>query len=80
MRLDMQGSGEAVGLWEELSGRIIIKRSQLHNLVEYAGTLLHEAAHARSGASDVTRIFEQELTQLLGIVAASTLGQPVSRR
>lgn len=80
MRLDVQGNGEALGVWEEQTGRIIIKRSQLRGLVGYAGTLLHEAAHARSGAADITRMFEQELTLLLGIVAAHTHGQPIDRR
>lgn len=55
---------EASGLWD---GRnIIIKRNQLKNLKSYAGTLLHETAHALSGASDVSREFELELTNLLG--------------
>jgi hypothetical protein len=35
----------------------------------YAGTLLHEAAHATSGAGDATRAFETELTNFLGIIA-----------
>lgn len=80
MRLDAHGSGEALGLWEGQTGRIIIKRSQLRGLIDYAGTLLHEVAHARSGAQDVTRVFEEELTHLLGIVAANALGQPANRR
>ena len=45
---------------------IIVKRDQLKNLKSYAGTLLHETAHALSGASDVSREFELELTNLLG--------------
>lgn len=60
-----------VGLWEKETGRIYIKRSQLASLEEYAGTLLHEAAHAISGASDVSREFELELSKLLGIIAAT---------
>jgi hypothetical protein len=76
MRLDPSGSGETLGLWEGSTGRIIIKRSLLISLADYAGTLLHEAAHARSGAPDVTRTFEQELTRLLGLVAAHALLQP----
>lgn len=57
---------EAIGLWEPDKNRIVIKRSQLHNLEAYAGTLLHETAHAKSGAGDVSREFESELTNLLG--------------
>jgi hypothetical protein len=73
MRLDPSGSGETLGLWEGATGRIIVKRSMLSSLANYAGILLHEAAHARSGAPDVTRLFEQELTELLGVVAAHAL-------
>ena len=57
---------EAVGLWQLATRTITIKRSQLSSLSEYAATLLHEAAHASSGATDATREFESELTQYLG--------------
>lgn len=57
---------EAVGLWEPDKNRIVIKRSQLQSLEEYAGTLLHETAHVKSGAGDVSREFESELTNFLG--------------
>ena len=59
---------EAVGLYSPLMG-IVILRSQLQSLVSFAGTLLHEAAHASSGATDATRKFEQELTSYLGRIA-----------
>lgn len=39
----------------------------------YAGTLLHETAHARSGASDVSEEFETALTKLLGMLASKGL-------
>lgn len=70
MRLDSSFS-EASGLWDGTS--IIIKRDQLKNLKDYAGTLLHETAHAISGASDVSREFELELTRLIGIVSAKNM-------
>ena len=57
---------EATGVWQESTGTIIIKRDQLKNIENYVGTLLHEVAHAVSGASDVSREFESELTNLLG--------------
>jgi len=66
MRLETMGYSEANGLWEEHNQRIIIKRDQLKDIKSYAGTLLHEIAHATSGASDVSREFENELTNLLG--------------
>jgi len=34
---------------------------------------LHEAAHATSGASDITEEFEQELTVLLGKLTKNAL-------
>ena len=67
MRLDNSFS-ESSGLWDGTN--IIIKRDQLKNLKEYAGTLLHETAHALSGASDVSREFEMELTRLLGVISS----------
>ena len=73
MRLETRGYGEASGLWDEFNQRIIIKRDQLKNLKSYAGTLLHEIAHARSGASDVSREFENELTKLLGVVSTKNI-------
>jgi hypothetical protein len=42
-------------------------------LKDYAGTLLHETAHAVSGSSDVSREFEMELTQLLGVISSEGL-------
>lgn len=64
MRMETYAFVEAVGLWDSPS--IIIKRTQLSSLEEYAGTLLHEVAHARSGASDISSEFERSLTELLG--------------
>ena len=54
------------GVWEQYEARVVIKRSQLRDLESYAGTLLHEAAHALSGASDATREFELSLTHIIG--------------
>ena len=65
--------GGVVGLWKSEDNKILIKRTQLRSISEFAGTLLHECAHARSGESDVSRGFEHELTQLLGLVADKAL-------
>jgi hypothetical protein len=70
MRPDFLTTNEAEGLWDPASSSIVIKRSQLKTLPAFAGTLLHEIAHARSGYGDVTRDFETELTRMLGVVAA----------
>ena len=73
MRKELEPFTEREGAWEEASGRIIIKRSQLKSIEKYAGTLLHEVAHAISGTEDVTREFEDELTKLLGIICSKAL-------
>ena len=64
---------EPEGLWEARTHRIIIKRSALKTIEEYTGVLLHEIAHATSGAEDVTRKFETELTDLTGRAGAKGL-------
>lgn len=61
---------EASGLWEPDKRRLVIKRNQLKNLESYAGTLLHETAHALSGAGDVSREFELELTNIIGQISS----------
>lgn len=73
MRRDPESFQEADGLWDPTAGRIIVKRSQLRDLSAFSGTLLHEAAHARSGAPDVDRAFETELSRLLGKVVQRSL-------
>jgi len=73
MRKELGFFIERNGVWEESTGRIIIKRSQLKSIEDYAGTLLHEVAHAISGTTDVSREFEDELTRLLGIISSRAL-------
>jgi len=63
---------EASGLWESNKERIVIKRDQLREMVLYAGTLLHETGHALSGAGDVSREFELELTDIIGKISAKS--------
>jgi len=69
MRREESGM-EASGLWESDKGRIVIKRDQLKNIKSYAGTLLHETGHALSGAGDISREFELELTNIIGQISA----------
>lgn len=73
MRPSDDGRNDAEGLWEEDKRRIIIKRDQLNSLRTFAGTLLHEITHARTGEEDVTREFELALTDLIGQVATKAL-------
>lgn len=65
------------GLWEPSTGRVIIHRGQLAQLSGFAGTLLHELTHARTGYNDVSRDFECALTDVIGRLAAS-LARPSS--
>ena len=75
MRRDFSSSVDTTGVWEPSSGRIIVKRNQLNSIESYAGTLLHEVAHATSGASDSSRQFEQELTRLMGLIYKNSLNK-----
>ena len=61
---------ETEGLWDPNHGWIIIKRSELNSLETFAGTLLHEALHAKYALSDISRDFETYLTRLSGALAA----------
>ncbi|MFL5770438.1 MAG: ATP-binding protein, partial [Chloroflexota bacterium] len=75
MRLGSSGYAEAAGLWEPKQHRIVIKRTELRTLETYAGTLLHEVAHAVSGTPDVSAGFEDALTAETGSVAATAIGE-----
>ncbi len=77
MRIDTHSFSEALGLWSPPD--IIIKRTQLSSLENYASTLLHEIAHARSGAPDISSEFEDSLTELLG-KTGSNINEVKSRK
>ena len=62
------------GLWQPSDGLIIIKREQLSNLRSFAGTLLHEIAHAKSGRPDIDQGFELALSDFLGVIATKSGG------
>jgi hypothetical protein len=70
MRSNPYSSRETAGLWNPNNKWIIIKRTELRSLSSFAGTLLHEALHAKYALSDVSRDFETHLTQLAGQLAA----------
>ncbi|ELY80051.1 ATP-binding protein [Natrinema gari] len=73
VRMTEQGD-MARGVWEGGERRIVIRRDRLQSPRTFASTLLHEVAHPKSGgASDLTRRFEDALTQLLGEVAESAI-------
>lgn len=63
----------AEGLWEPQKSRIVVKRDALATKSRFVGLLLHEAAHAKGGASDQTREFEGDLTDFLGITGTAAI-------
>lgn len=79
MRRDFNTGTDALGLWDSESSSIVIRRDQLGSVDAFAGVLLHEIAHARTGHDDVTREFENELTELLGIVATRAITVPLEK-
>jgi hypothetical protein len=72
MRLSEAGD-MVLGTWEDTEGRIVVRRSELATVNQYAGTLLHEFTHAKSGHEDRTLEFESELSAVLGHVAAAAV-------
>ena len=66
MHSDPYSSRDTMGLWDPSNCWIIVKRTQVRELPLFAGTLLHEAMHAKYALSDVSREFESCLTQLAG--------------
>lgn len=53
--------------------QIIIKRSVLSDTKRFISVLLHEVAHAKSNATDATREFEDELTNMLGEIGLKAI-------
>lgn len=66
-------STDTDGVWDSSIRAIVVKRDCLQSIPRYAGTLLHEAAHATTGAPDVSRAFEGVLTQYIGVISAKAL-------
>lgn len=60
---------EGVCRWGERE--IVISRATLYRKESFLSVLAHELAHAKSEAEDLTKKFEDELTNMLGYLAAS---------
>ncbi|MBS1921015.1 MAG: ATP-binding protein [Bacteroidetes bacterium] len=73
MRKDFFSQNETVGIWDPSSSSIIILRKMLNSIKDYAGVLIHEAIHAKSGLGDISRNFEHELTVAIGQVCEKAL-------
>lgn len=72
---DLDDDWKADGLWRGEQKQIVVKRDALESRARFIGILLHEAAHARTGASDETRAFEGGLTNFIGLLGAEALGE-----
>ena len=73
MRKDFFSQNETEGVWDASTSSIIILRKMLSSIKDYAGTLIHETIHAKSGFGDVDRRFENELTMAIGQVYEKAL-------
>lgn len=76
MRVDFATGSDALGLWDGSTNSIVIRRDQLSSISNFAGTLLHEIVHAYTGYDDVTRSFENALTDVIGKTASAALAVP----
>ena len=66
MRKDFFQEVETLGCWDEKTSSIVLARKTLKFLSDYSGTLVHELIHAKTGHRDVTRDFENSLTEKIG--------------
>ena len=62
-----------VGVWDRELQKIIILRTQLQDEADLFGTILHEIIHASTGAKDVSRYFECELTKMIGKMSSQNM-------
>ncbi len=61
------------GVYDESEGAIIIRRSVLRSKEEFLGTLTHEFIHYAKGHEDLTREFENDLTDIIGKLFAEVI-------
>ena len=66
MRKDFFDKAETLGCWDQKTCSIVLARKTLRSISEYSGTLIHELIHAKTGHKDVTRAFENSLTEKIG--------------
>lgn len=72
IRVDESGKA-TLGVFENEKNRIIIKRSALENVILFLKVLLHEFCHSQHNYEDNTRDFENDLSDLLGIMTCLAL-------
>ena len=67
MRRDSwEESRTTLGCWDPQTKSIVVARDALSSVEKYAGILIHEIVHAKTGFPDVDRNFEDRLTQQIG--------------
>lgn len=73
MRKNTFDGAETLGCWDHQTEAIVLSRKTLKSLSEYSGTLIHELIHAKTGHEDVTRAFENSLTEKIGDLCSRLL-------
>ena len=66
LRPDILTDVETMGCWDPQSRAVVISRQCLSAVDTFAGVLIHELIHARTGFEDVSREFEYALTDAIG--------------
>ena len=72
IRVDKHGE-TCNGVYDESEGVIIIRRSVLRSKEEFFGVLTHEFIHYAKGHDDLTREFENDLTDVIGKLLAEVV-------
>ena len=62
------------GCFRPVEEDIVISRHLLFRPEAFLGVLCHELAHAKSEADDISKDFEDELTNMLGYIAYALIG------
>lgn len=66
IRKDYFDNSVTLGVYDSSEELIVIHRKALKTLKSFAGTLVHELIHAKTGLPDINRDFETELTNIIG--------------
>jgi hypothetical protein len=75
MRKDFFADVETLGCWDQKTSSIVLSRKTLKTVADYSGTLIHELIHAETGQLDVTRAFENSLTETIGQLCGHILAK-----
>jgi hypothetical protein len=67
---------ETFGCWDQKTGLIVLDRKTLKSISVYSAILIHELIHAKTGHEDVTRAFENSLTEKIGDLCSQLLEKP----